>query len=291
MITIFGAHNDGCATFVFQLAKLGYYINIVTEYTDSVKNLQCYGFPGQITISRGKLSDYTFLKSIIASSNYVVNFLELDNFFNSKNIKISNAVFSKLIAEYCEKYKVKKYINCQSLRNDNAQQDISSKNFYNITCSMIISRTSQYISYIQELKNFPFILVPKSSIGKQLYYLCDSELSTLICNIIQDEYAQYNNAILITNTKSIALIEFFKFFTRNNMQFIYIPNSIARFKILLASILPFEWLKCISTPLITPDQYQSIPDSKFLQLHRCNIDIATHFKDINCDNLSKCQPY
>ncbi len=264
-VTIFGGSSFVGRYIVWHLCQKGYNVCVLTRNVQRASFLKTFGFPGQISLIQGDITDYSLLISIIKSSNIIVNAINTSlSEIDKNNVKSS---IGDLISDYATKYNVDRLIHISSMNSAHeALQNISEK-YSEISTILKIGFAfavdSKYIHSICQIADFPAIILPKSVQYGLFYCVAASDVAEIVTECIKND-ATKGKAYNIYSGKSYTMLAFIKTCLKaldKNPKIILIPNFIANLIAKVAAILPSSFLKNICLILNNTNKIPYFTDS------------------------------
>jgi len=257
LVTIFGGTENLEKYIIYNLANSGYNINFITQNPEKVGYLKTYGFPGQISITNGDISNYTEVTSFVKISNIIINCIEINN-EKKKNISFVSTFFPGFLAECAMKYNIEKYIHISSisaildteseygkakLKGEIEIMEKASMKSTIIRVGHIISNETKYILSICQLANLPIILIPNRVKVSNVCVSSAVNIAQNICNLITDSTT--NSKVYNLVNEEINNLEFIKsilLVLNKNPKLIFISNTISDIKYKLLQSIPSEFI-------------------------------------------------
>lgn len=259
VITIFGGTTLIGRYLINHLLQYNYKINIVSRSEKKMSFFKCNKFPGQISQFIVNVMDYTELTSLIQFSNIIINCIGISD-KNEKIMHKLNCSFPTMLADYCKKYNVEKFIHFSSIEAKidtkfgksmkNGEEGIL-ENEQNksiiLRYGFPLCKETKYLLSLDFWNNFPFIPIPKSMKNSKIYTTDIYKLTNIVIKVIESN--KFNGKIYdICENNPILGEEFIQRSILNKnkenrkIKIAYIPDFLCEFMYSVVKIFKIEFL-------------------------------------------------
>ncbi len=118
IVTIFGGNGFIGRNLVRDLAKDGFRIRIGTRNPATANHLYVSGVPGQIEVTKVNINSELSIGKCIEGSDYVINLIGILEERKKQRFGYIHGELPGIIAKYCNKYDVSRFIHMSSLGAD-----------------------------------------------------------------------------------------------------------------------------------------------------------------------------